>query len=98
MTIANIPLSSTVAAWLVVVGQICSGVGAMILTADAVPFDLDARDVGLSLVWVANIASIVVVALRKDVVPLITSGVGTEPPAGVTTTTTVEVKKEEVHE
>lgn len=80
MTSPKIPLSSQVAAWLVTLGQVCSGIGALILTADDVPFGLDPRDIGLSLVWVSNIATIVVVALRKNVVPGITSGVGTEGP------------------
>ena len=75
---AQVPLTSVTAAWLVTIGQICSGVGALILTADEVPFGLDARDVGLSLVWASNIASIIVVALRKNVIPGIQSGVGTE--------------------
>ena len=74
----QIPLSSRVAGWLVTFSTFTAAVGAFILSADSVPFGLDAYDVGLSLVWAGNIANFAVVALRRNVVPGVTSGVGTE--------------------
>ena len=76
----QIPLSSRVASWLVVAGQIASGIGALLLATDpsAMPFGLDAYDYGLTLVFLSNIATVIVVALRKNVVPGLTSGQGTE--------------------
>jgi hypothetical protein len=74
----NIPLSSAVASWLVTAGQILSGVGALILATDQMPWGIDAYDVGLSLVFASNIATVIVVALRKNVVPGVTSGQGAQ--------------------
>lgn len=76
----NIPLSSAVASWLIAAGQIASGLGALLLATDptSMPFDVDPYDLGLSLVFASNVATVIVVALRKNVVPLVTSGQGTE--------------------
>ena len=83
-----IPMSSKLAATLVAFSSFASAVGAFILSADQVPFGFNAFDTGLSLVWAGTIANFAVVAIRRDLIPGITTGVGTEP-QGVTTTTTV---------
>ena len=76
----NIPLSSKVAAWLITAGQIASGLGALLLATspESMPFGFNPYDFGLALVLASNVATVIVVALRKNVVPLVTSGVGTE--------------------
>ena len=74
----QIPLSSRVAAWLITAQQILGGVGTLILTTDQMPWGIDAYDVGLALMIAAQVATIITVALRKNVVPGVTSGVGTE--------------------
>lgn len=76
----EIPFSSRLAAWLVTFSTFVAAVGAFILSADEVPFGLDAYDVGLALVWAGNIANFAVVALRRNAVPGITSGVELEKP------------------
>ena len=72
------PMTSKVAAYLVALSSFCSAVGAFILSADAVPFGLDAYDAGLSLVWVGTFSNFGVVAIRRDLIPGVTTGVGTE--------------------
>lgn len=81
-------MTGTLARFLATIAQIASGAGAFILSADAVPFGLDARDVGLACVWAGTFATIAVIAIRGNWLPGITTGIGTEP-QGTTTTTTV---------
>jgi len=71
-------MTGKVAAGLVFIAQVCTGIGALILTADEVPFGLDAHDVGLSLVWASNIATVIVVAIRRNLVPGVETGIGDE--------------------
>ena len=87
---AEIPMTSKLAAYLVTISSFTSAVGAFILSADAIPFGLSAYDWGLSLVWVGTIANFAVVAIRRDLIPGISTGVGTEPASGHSVTTTVE--------
>lgn len=63
---------------LVTVASIATAVGAFLLGADKVPFDLDAQDIGLSLVWAGTIVNIIATALRANWVPGWTTGVGHE--------------------
>lgn len=86
-----IPMSSKLAATLVAFSSFASAVGAFVLSADAVPFGLNAYDVGLSLVWAGTIANFAVVAIRRDLIPGVTTGVGTEIP-GTTETTTISTE------
>ena len=74
----QIPLSSRVASYLVTFSTFVAALGAYLLTADQVPFGWDAFDVGLSLVWAGNVANFAVVALRRNAIPGVTTGVGTE--------------------
>ena len=80
MVTPKIPLSSAVASWLVTAGQIASGVGALLLATDpaSMPFNLDPYNIGLTLVFASNLITVVVVALRKNLVPGVISGSGTE--------------------
>lgn len=64
---------------LITLAQIANATGAFILSADAVPFDLDAADIGLSLVWFGTIATFAVVAIRANLIPGVTTGIGNEP-------------------
>ncbi len=74
----KIPLSSQVAGWLVTISTFTAGVGTFLLTANEAPWGLDAHNIGLTLSWIGVISNLAVVALRRDAVPGITSGVGTE--------------------
>ena len=89
---SEIPMSSRLAGHLVTFSTFAAAVGAFILSADEVPFGLDAYDVGLSLVWAGTIANFAVVAIRRNAVPGITTGIGTEP-IGETQTSSVTVTK-----
>jgi len=89
-------MTSKLAASLVTLSSFASAVGAFILSADAVPFGFNAFDVGLSLVWAGTIANFAVVAIRRDLIPGWTTGIGTEPPTGTVTTTTVSEEVTEV--
>ena len=88
----QIPMSSKLAGWLVTFATFAASVGAFILSADEVPFGWDAYNVGLSLVWAGAIANFAVVAIRRNAVPGITTGIGTEP-AVTTETSSVSVTK-----
>lgn len=83
-------MTSQLSKFLITIAQIANGVGAFVLSADAVPFGLDAMSVGLAFVWTGTIATIVVTAIRGNWIPGVTTGVGNEE--GVTTTT-LEVKE-----
>ena len=63
---------------IVTLGQIASAVGAYIVGQDQAPFNWDAFDVGLSLIWIGAIAGFISVALRANWIPGVTSGVGAE--------------------
>jgi hypothetical protein len=78
MTQPTIPMPSAVAAWLTMIGQAAAAIGALLLATEpsAVPFGIDPFDFGLTLVFASNVATAVVVALRKNLLPGITSGSG----------------------
>lgn len=93
MASVNIPMSSQLARFLGTVGQIANGIGAFMLSADAVPFGLDAYDVGLAFVWTGSISTLIVIAIRGNWIPVITSGVGNEVQGTVATTTVTQETK-----
>lgn len=73
-------MTEKLAKFLITLGQTANGIGAFITTADRVPFGLDATDVGLSLIWFGTFATIAVVAIRANLIPGVTTGVGNEVP------------------
>ena len=77
----TIPMSSTVSSWLITLGQVTSALGAMLLVADpeSVPFGLDAYQIGVTCVFISNLATAIVVGLRKNIIPGVTSGSGITP-------------------
>lgn len=74
----QIPLSSKFAGWLVTAGTFAAAVGTFLISADEAPFGWDGRDVGLLLNWFGIIANFAVVAIRRNAIPGVTTGVGTE--------------------
>ena len=81
-------MTEKLAKWLITLAQTANGIGAFIVSADRVPFGLDASDVGLSLIWVGTFATIAVLAIRQNLIPGVTTGVGREQPPTWTFTAT----------
>lgn len=79
MVATSIPLSSKFAAWLVTLSQFAGLAGTYFLTSDNLPFGWNAYNVGLALIVAGQLATFAVTALRKNLVPLISSGTGLEP-------------------
>jgi len=71
-------MTSKLSKGLITLAQIANGIGAFFLSANTVPFGLDAHDAGLALVWFGTIATICVTALRGNWIPGITTGTGNE--------------------
>lgn len=71
-------MTSKIAAWLVTLAQAASAIGAFLLSADEAPFGINAYDAGISLVWFGTIATFVVVAIRRNLIPGTTTGSGNE--------------------
>lgn len=90
---AQIPLSSKLAAYLVTLGTFTTSVGTYLLAGGEMPFNWGdySHDIGLTMNLIGLFSTYLTVALRRDSLPFVTSGVGTEPAAS--TTTTLEVKK-----
>lgn len=73
-------MTGALSKWLIAAAQAAGAIGTLMVTADKVPFGLDAFDVGLSLIWFGQGATIIVAAIRGNVIPGVTTGVGNEKP------------------
>ena len=71
-------MTGTIHRWTITISQIATGVGAYVIGADTVPFDWDAQNIGLSLVWIGVIGGIVSTVLRANLIPGVTTGIGHE--------------------
>jgi hypothetical protein len=63
---------------LVTIASAAAAIGAFVLSADKVPFGMDAYDIGLTLVWIGSIANIVATVIRANWIPGVTTGTGNE--------------------
>lgn len=63
---------------LVTAASIATAIGAYIVGAETVPFDLDAQDVGLALIWSGTIVNIVATAVRANWIPGIATGIAND--------------------
>lgn len=75
----KIPMPSILASWLVTIGQICGAVGLLLLDEE-LPYGLDGYDLGRALIIAGQVSSIIVVALRNNLIPRTESGRALEPP------------------
>jgi hypothetical protein len=87
----EIPLSSQVAGWLANAAFVCTGFASVLALADPLILGIS-QEVLLRVVGIlgltASLLGVLVVMLRRNQVPIVTSGVGLEVP-GVTETTTL---------
>ena len=58
--------------------QAASAIGAFLLSTETAPFNINPDDAGLALVWFGTIATFVVVAIRRNLIPGTTTGSGNE--------------------
>lgn len=73
-------MSSGLASVLVTISTFTIATGTFLMTADRAPFGWDATDAGLTLNWIGIIANFAVISIRRDLIPGVTTGVGTEKP------------------